>query len=172
MPTIKKELTARFVATVGQAAAGKRDEYVDTQVKNFALRVTPNGAKSYIMSRRWPRGKMTIKRTIGDAGIMSLADAREKAREWLRLCSLGIDPKRAEEQREAEEARERAVAFEVVAEDFITEDLAGKRRGAADARDPARAHPDMGKAAGSQHHAGRRARVDRGDQGSRQAGDG
>jgi integrase len=135
VPTIRKELTARFVATVGPAAAGKRDEYVDTQVKNFALRVTPNGAKSYVMSRRWPGGKMTIKRTIGDAGIMPLATARDIAREWLRLASLGIDPKRAKEQREAEEARDRAVTFAAVAEDYIAEDLAGKRRRIKDVRE-------------------------------------
>ena len=79
MPTIKKKLTPRFIESVKPAAAG-RDEYRDTEVRAFALRVTPNGKKSYILDLRWPGSKAPAKRTIGDAGIMSLADARQIAR--------------------------------------------------------------------------------------------
>jgi hypothetical protein len=83
VPTIKKKLTPRFIASVKPAGGGKRDEYRDTEVRAFALRVTPNGKKSYIMDLRWPGSKMPAKRAIGDASIMSLADARAIARQWL-----------------------------------------------------------------------------------------
>jgi integrase len=135
MPTQKLKLTPAFVASVPPAPAGKRDEYHDNEVAHFALRVTDRGAKSYIMAKRWPGTKMTSKRVVGDAGIMSLKDARKIARDWLELAERGIDPEQARKQRETEEARSRAVTFAAVAEDFIAEDLAGKRRGVADARE-------------------------------------
>ena len=135
MPTEKKKLTSAFVASVRPAPAGKRLEVRDTEVAHFALRVTDRGAKSYIMSKRWPGTKMTLKRTIGDAGIMSLADARKVARSWLELAEKGVDPQ-VQARKEAEaEARDRGTTFAALAEDFIREDLADKRRGAADARE-------------------------------------
>jgi integrase len=135
VPTVKKKLTPTFIASVPRAAPGKRDEFRDTEVRGFALRVTDRGAKSYVMNLRWPGGKMSIRRTVGDAGIMSLADARAKARDWLELVENGIDPQEHARKQAEEAARERAVTFGSVAEDYIAEDLAGKRRGAKDARE-------------------------------------
>jgi integrase len=135
MTTKQLELSTRFVASVKPAAPGKRDEYRDTVVKNFALRVTDRGAKTYLLNMRWPGGKMTIRRRIGDAGSMPLAEARDIAREWLRLAEKGIDPEVAKKQRAAEEARARATPFEMVAEDYIAEWLSTKRRGAKDAQE-------------------------------------
>ena len=126
----QKKLTPRFIASVKRAAEGQRDEYRDTEVKAFALRVTEQGAKSFVMNMRWPGSKVPMRRTIGDADVMTLADARKIAREWLALVEKGIDPKE-QVRREAEaEARERAITFASVAEDYIAEDLATKRRGA------------------------------------------
>jgi integrase len=133
--TTKKKLTSRFVASAGAAAAGKRDEYRDTEVRAFGLRVTDRGKKSYIMDLRWPGSRMPTKRTIGDATIMPLATARQIAREWLELVAKGIDPEQAKRQREATEAQERAITFEAVAEDFINEYLSHTRRGQKDAQE-------------------------------------
>ena len=59
----------------------------------------------------------------------------------------------ARKQREIDEARERAVTFEAVAEDFIAEALAGKRaRRGRRTRDQARDHPRLGQAADGQYH--------------------
>jgi integrase len=135
VPTIKKKLTTRFVASVKPAASGERDEYRDTEVRAFALRVTDRGKKSYIMDLRWPGSTAPAKRTIGDAGIMPLADARAIGREWLELVEKGIDPEAVKKQREAAEARDRAITFEAVAEDYIREGLADKRRGPKDAQE-------------------------------------
>ena len=76
-----------------------------------------------------------MRRTIGDAAMMTLADARKIAREWLALVEKGIDPReKAREEAEAE-ARERAITFASVAEDYISEFLADKRRGAKSAQE-------------------------------------
>ena len=135
MPTIRKKLTSRFVDSVKPAPAGTRLEIRDTEVKAFALRVTDRGKKSYIMDLRWPGSKAPAKRTIGDARIMPLATARAIARQWLELVEKGIDPVAVKRQREAEEARERAVTFGAVAEDYCREHLAKLRRGAKDAQE-------------------------------------
>ena len=82
LSTVRK-LSPTFVTSRKRAAPGKRDEYRDTEVRGFALRITDRGAKSYVMNLRWPGGKMSIRRTVGDAGVMSLADARKIARDWL-----------------------------------------------------------------------------------------
>ena len=82
---------------------------------------------------RWCLGRRTVKR--GNADVMPLAEARDIAREWLRLVEKGIDPEQAKKQREAEEARARATPFEAVAEDYIREWLATKKRGAKDAQE-------------------------------------
>jgi integrase len=135
MPTEIRKLTPAFVKSVKPAPAGKRLEIRDTEVAHFALRITDRGTKSFIVAKRWPGAKMTIKRTIGDAGVMSLADARKVARSWLELAEKGIDPQ-VQARKEAEaEARDRGTTFAALAEDFIREDLADKRRGGADARE-------------------------------------
>jgi len=87
------------------------------------------------MNMRWPGGTMSIRRKIGDAAVMPLAEARDIAREWLRLVEKGDDPEKGKKQREAEEARARAVPFEVVAEAYIAEWLVDKKRGAKDAQE-------------------------------------
>ena len=135
MPAIKKKLTPRFIESVKPAPAGTRLEIRDTEVRSFALRVTDRGARSFILDLRWPGSRTPAKRTIGDAGVMTLADARTIARGWLELVEKGIDPAAVKRQHEAEEARERAITFASVAEAYIAEYLSSKRRGAKDAQE-------------------------------------
>jgi integrase len=130
----KSKLTDAFVRSVKPPTKG-RDEYWDTEVSHFLLRVTPNGAKSYVLYLRWPGSPVPARRTVADAAKVSLAKARTIAREWLALVEQAIDP-REQARREAEAvARERAITFKAMAEDFILEDLAGKRRGPRDAQE-------------------------------------
>ena len=75
MTTTKLKLTSTFVASVKPAAKDKRDEYRDTEVAQFALRVTDRGVKSYIVAKRWPGSKMTIKRTVGDASCTGAVES-------------------------------------------------------------------------------------------------
>lgn len=66
----------------------KEYEVHDTDLKGFILRVFPSGTMRYIC--QYQRGK---KINVGTVGIISPAQAREKAVEILHDFSRGIDPK-------------------------------------------------------------------------------
>ncbi len=88
-------LTARFVEAVKPGAS--RLEYFDSHVRGLGLRVSSSGGKSWVLlyrhqrrSRRW---------TIGRYPTLSLADAREQARDGLRTVEQGHDPAQAKRDR-------------------------------------------------------------------------
>src|ERR1700758_2596176 len=100
----RQTLTDRFITTRKPASAGRRDEYQDSIVPGLALRVTDRGHKSFVLVARYPsHPKNPTRRVLGDAGAITLEQARERAREWLELIGRGVDPK-------VEDARRRAAA--------------------------------------------------------------
>ena len=88
-----KTLSDRTIATVKPPKSG-RLELWDTVVPSFGLRVTDKGARSYFVMYRTGIGEARQQKRlkIGDAKLMSLADAREVAREALRKAARGDDP--------------------------------------------------------------------------------
>jgi integrase len=81
-------LTDRLVSAT--RASVRRVEYVDKKVPGLALRVTPNGAKSWTVRYRH-RGRLR-RLTLGDLEFVGLADARQRARDALHEASKGADP--------------------------------------------------------------------------------
>lgn len=72
----------------------------DTKVKGLGLRITPGGAKSFVLvyringRQRWA--------TLGRAGEIPLEDVRKMAGEWKHMISNGADPlEQRQRQREA-----------------------------------------------------------------------
>ena len=109
--TMKRRFTDRWVKSLKPAPQGKRVEHWDTAVPNFGIRITERGHKTYVLYTRFPGSRCSVRREIGNASKLPLADARMVAREWLRQVELGIDPRaqqRAEDQR-------RQHTFELVA---------------------------------------------------------
>ncbi|ODR98069.1 hypothetical protein AUC68_11255 [Methyloceanibacter methanicus] len=91
--------------------------------------MTSTGSKSFVVVARWPSTRKTARRKLGDAKRLGLSEARKKAKAWLALVEDGKDPVEVERARREAEARDRAVTFESVANNYIREHLAGKRRG-------------------------------------------
>src|SRR5690349_18561866 len=81
-------LTDRRITAIKPRSS--RVEYVDKKVPGLALRVTPTGAKSWTVRYRH-RGRLR-RLTLGDLALISLADARERARDHLHDASKGKDP--------------------------------------------------------------------------------
>ncbi|RPH32137.1 site-specific integrase [bacterium] len=86
MPSVN--LTAVFVEKV--KPNGKRIDYFDDSLPGFSLRVSENGVKSWCVSYRFG-GKWT-RYTFGTFPILSLKDARQRAKDALHDVADGINP--------------------------------------------------------------------------------
>ena len=101
--TMKKTLSDRTLKALKPAE--KPYEVMDAVVRSFGVRIMPSGVKSFILLRRFPGSKNPVRRALGAYPDTSLADARERAREWNALAAKGIDPA-------IEEGRQRQAAIE------------------------------------------------------------
>jgi integrase len=86
VPTLM--LTDRQIAAIKPRTT--RVEYVDEKVPGLALRVTPNGAKSWTVRYRH-RGRLR-RLTLGNVSVIPLVKARERVRDLLHDASKGADP--------------------------------------------------------------------------------
>lgn len=137
MAALKRDLTDRGIRALKPAAAGKRPIIWDAQVSGFGVRVTDRGHKSFVLVTRYPDDpSRPVIRAIGDSPAMTLAKAREIAREWREDIRQGVDPKNKAEaaKRDAEAARRegerrKANTFRVAFDAFAQEHLATLRTG-------------------------------------------
>ena len=81
-----EDKTVRVLTSAGK----EREEYYDDRLENFVLRVTKAGTKTFYVCPRL-RGRK-LKLWIGKYPVITLAEAREKARSYLLQVSNGIDP--------------------------------------------------------------------------------
>jgi integrase len=108
----KKPLTDRAIAAVKPAAPGQRRLLWDGLVPGLALRVTDTGSKSLVLITRYPGSRHPTARSLGTVGAISLAEARDTAREWLSQIRKGIDP-------QAKEAERRGETFSAIAASYL-----------------------------------------------------
>jgi integrase len=132
----KRNLTDRLLKSLKPAKAGARYEIMDAVVPGFGVRVTDKGQRTFVLVHRFPGRPHPTRRALGDVGSMSLADARETARHWLKLIGQGKDPKVERERQERDLQRQRANTFAAVAEDYLRQVVIG----------PDPAHPKQRKA--------------------------
>jgi integrase len=124
----KRLLTDVFIRNLKAAPPGKRIAHWDTSVgPGFGVIITDRGVKSFVLYVGSSKYK------IGSADRMSLADARDKARDWLAQLRKGINPHTKAKQAKAEAQLSKERTFGAVAETFIAERLAAKRHGKKDA---------------------------------------
>ena len=114
MPT--KKLTKTMVETVKPPKAG-RVEYFDTVLPGFGLRVSAQDVKSWILFYRID-GKQ-VRQTLGRFPVLGLAEAREEAREALKLVAQGQDPRDVKREQQEAAAEARATTYGAVVEQFV-----------------------------------------------------
>jgi integrase len=115
----KKNLTDRGIKALKAAPKGNRYEVMDTLVPGLGVRVTDRGRRTFILVARYPGSSNPTRRALGEVGVLSLEEARDKARDWHRLVRRGLDPAAEEARHRIEEAQRQANSFAAVAEDFI-----------------------------------------------------
>jgi len=106
----------------------------DSTTPGFGVRISPSGRKTFVLAAHVP-GKSGTRRALGEYGVISLAEAREKAAEWKKLIKRGVDPADEEARQRAAEQRKRANTLAAVSEDFIRKKLPRERRGKEAERD-------------------------------------
>jgi integrase len=95
----KIQLTERGLKSLqSQAPYLEPFDVMDTDVRAFGVRVLKTGEITFMLRRRFPGSKKPTRRALGRYGEKSLAEAREKARDWIALIRKGIDPARAAEK--------------------------------------------------------------------------
>lgn len=77
---MRKRLTSRTIETLKPASTGRR-LVMDTDVPGFGVKVTEKGSRSFILLTRFPGFKNPTPRQLGMCGVMTLEQARQRARE-------------------------------------------------------------------------------------------
>ena len=96
----KMSLTHASVVKASCPAPKAKVELFDTNLKNFGIEVRASGSKTFFV-RYYDRHGRKRQFTIGDATLLSVADARAKAKRTLRDIELGNDPREAKAERAA-----------------------------------------------------------------------
>jgi integrase len=109
-------LTAVSVQKLRPPASGQI-EYYDRRLPSFGLRISYHGTRSWFVMTRL-HGKL-IRVTLGKLPMLSLAEAREKARGVARLAAAGTDPRRLRAEAEQKLREERRNTFAACAADFL-----------------------------------------------------
>lgn len=123
----------------GTSVKRLRDNSADPLLRGFGVLVTPAGGKSFFLAYTSPETNARRYLNLGAYSAVSLAEARERAREARKLVGRGIDPIEEcarIEQAEKEDA-ERAAALGTVSQlfEFYIADLeADQKRSAKDVR--------------------------------------
>lgn len=121
-------LTDSRVKSLKPASKGRRYQVMDAQVPGFGVRVTDNGTRTFILRTRYPGSENPARREIGRVDVMSLADARDKAKRWRELIAKGIDPAVQAQRDRSAEIKRTKTTFETVVEDFIRDKLPTERK--------------------------------------------
>lgn len=120
MPRLES-LTDRKIERIELPAPSKRSEMRDPQTPGLFVKVTSTGVKTWMLDYA-VLGKRSRKK-IGDARVMSVDDAREKARDYLKVAEQSVDPLEAEKQRQLQEIRQKALSeansFAAVRTEFL-----------------------------------------------------
>jgi hypothetical protein len=121
----KQNLTERTLRALRSAKPGTRYEIIDAMQPGLAIRVTSSGVRTFVLRSRFPGRPHFTRKALGAYPALSLAEARDKARDWLRLIAQGIDPEAEAERARQEQLRKQAHTFASVAEQFISEVVIG-----------------------------------------------
>ena len=93
----RKSLTDNMVAKLKPGP--KRLTVSDPELRAHYIRVTPKGAKSYVVVVRDPTNDKQVWATIGSAAVMNIAEARVRARAAIQRIRDGLATPRPQAQR-------------------------------------------------------------------------
>jgi integrase len=125
-----KTLTDRALRALEKkpAAPGKTYDVADGVVPGLQVRVMPSGARTFVLTTRYPGSNNPTRRSLGSYGELTLEQAREKARDWHALIKRGVDPAHEEERQRQAALRTQKNTFAAVAEEYIKRHVSKTRK--------------------------------------------
>jgi len=155
---VRKNLTDRYLKSLKPAPNGRPYEVMDSVIKQMGVRVMGTVASpvlTFILIARFPPSTNPTRRALGAyvespkgasnrdptvdellaLDVLTLAEARLKAQEWLRMIGRGIDPAIETERRRQARTRQQKNTFLAVFEDWVREKLPDERKGKVVERD-------------------------------------
>jgi integrase len=121
----KTRLTVAAVERLRPPEAGQI-EYFDTHLPAFGLRISYSGTKAWFVTTRVD-GKLT-RITLGRHPALTLAEARDKAREVIEQAKAGTDPRQVQAEARRQKEKERRTTFGGIAELFMERHVARNLR--------------------------------------------
>jgi integrase len=114
----KIKLTKSAIEKLPFAAKGKQDDYFDTELDGFGVRVSATGKKYFV--RRTVRGKR-VRVMLGSHPTMAAEMARSQARIKLGVMETGVDPNEEKRQarKVAEEKKQKAVTLQAALDAYV-----------------------------------------------------
>jgi integrase len=125
----KKILTDKKIKSLQKTKAkpGQRYTVWDAELPGFGVRITDKH-HSYIFAGRFPGSAHWTRREIGACDAISLAAARDIARDWIKILANGQDPRVEMERLEREQARKNDHTFASVVEAYVDERVIGPHK--------------------------------------------
>jgi integrase len=125
---MKRNLNDRILRGLKPTRPGTHADVWDAGFPGFGVRVSDTGRRTFVLMARYPGSKNPTRRALGVYDKVSLTDAREKARAWVKLIAKGIDPETAEEAARQAALRKQENTFLAVAEEFFKRHLSKTRQ--------------------------------------------
>jgi integrase len=111
--------TNRLAALTITNAKPKEREYSLSDGQGLAMRVKPNGSKTWVFNYTHPATKKRNNMGLGNCLDVTLTHVREKRTELRQLLARGIDPKAAKDKKQLENAEAATNTFQKVAESWL-----------------------------------------------------
>ncbi|MBK1720358.1 tyrosine-type recombinase/integrase [Thiocystis violacea] len=117
----KKRLTTPFVTTISPPTDKAQEDYFDTVLPAFGLRVGKKRKTYFVMVRTLRDGEWKMTRAnLGTTAEIDLATARQQAHEAMDRAAKGLAPAEVKTERKAAQADESRNTFAAVRDEFLT----------------------------------------------------
>jgi integrase len=125
-----ENLTDRKIERQVLPADGKRKELRDPQTPGLFIKITSTGVKTWMLD--YAVFGQRKRKKLGDAKLMNVGAAQEKARSYLKLAISGVDPFEEEqkllEKQEADQRRDKDQTFALLVDKFVEKHAMGKKQ--------------------------------------------
>lgn len=125
----KKRLTAPFIEAAKSENGKAQTDYFDLVLPGFGLRVSKKRKSYFVMVRALKAGEWKLTRaTLGTTNELTLAQAREQAREAIKRAEQGKAPIEVKQERRTAKENESRNTYGIVREEFLAKYIGRQQR--------------------------------------------